>query len=87
MFDVGSLEVRRRKAVDSYGYHAREKFRKENQDLTEDEANAISSLLSDLSAVDFAEIYSPERFKGSSAVKRLNLKPGCAVDLSVKKWN
>eukprot|EP00973_Karenia_brevis_P018636 2555399-Karenia_brevis.AAC.1 len=43
LFDVGSLEVRRRKTVSKYGYYVRGKFRREKQDLTEDEAHAISN--------------------------------------------
>jgi hypothetical protein len=61
----------------------RNKYRREEIDLSEEECFAISCLCLELSAADLIEVYSPPRF--TEKALEFNLKPGFAVDLTTKK--
>ena len=62
-----------------------EKYRREAVDISAVQLTEVTQLLVELSAVHFAEMFSPERF--AQRGKPLGLLPGIAVDLSTRKAN
>jgi len=54
-------------------------FRRHQEDVDEEDLNKVTQLALEIGAVDFAELYSPERFQ--ERAQDFGLRPGFAIDL------